>query len=76
MVRAQACLWRLIPRMEQNPHTSWIDEYGFSRDDTNMVNLMETYTESLYWSVMTFTTIGKPLTLRSARAVHSTISQR
>lgn len=66
----QACLWRLIPQMEHleegdgsydGPPRSWLDKFGYSSSSEDNRELLETYVVSLYWSVMTFTTIGELL---------------
>ena len=52
-----ACLWRLVPRMEESGE-NWLTNYEYSNEDGNLVLLLKAYIASLYWSVMTFTTIG------------------
>jgi len=54
-----ACGWRLVPELELADQ-NWKTRYGFEDDifEENTDKILKVYVKSLYWSVMTITTIG------------------
>ena len=52
----KACLWAIVPTFMGAEHTTWVSK--FVADQQSEVSVMDLYVASLYWSIMTLTSIG------------------
>jgi voltage-gated potassium channel Kch len=53
-----SCLWMLVPKLEAGEE-NWVTKYyGVSKDDPIFEQKGELYLTSMYWAMMTLTTIG------------------
>lgn len=53
-----ACLWRYVPRMFGDEDESWVTGLDELAEPKEVDDLFDVYIISLYWSVMTVSTIG------------------
>lgn len=75
----QACGWRLIPKFE-DMEDNWTNNHPLHQYEgqyfvDNADGVIKMYVASLYWSIMTITTIGARFPLNRCRTIPSRLAR-